>query len=223
MIRGVFIPIVILCITYRLTPFDLQPPSSACSVNSIFMCFRRPMSKALENAYRNPSLFVFCILLAGDVQTNPGPSSIYPCGMCDQEVTWQCKGICCENEKCEVWFHHSCVDVDSAEYVLLGRSNVQWLCPRCDSMNCDSFTFNSFELSCHNSFPPLALIANIHQSPPPLQLILFLPSIQAAQTTLPVTTTRAITDPFPLNAVLNAPHHHQPQEVNTMCLTFHRK
>ena len=42
------------------------------------------------------------------------------------------------------------------EYVLLGRSHVQWLCPRCDSMNCDSFTFNSFELSCHNTFAPLA-------------------------------------------------------------------
>ena len=71
-------------------------------------------------------------------------------------MTWQCKGICCENEKCGVWFHHSCVDVDSTEYVLLGRSNVQWLCPICDCMNCDSFTFNSFELSCHNSFDPLA-------------------------------------------------------------------
>ena len=105
--------------------------------------------------------FVLSILLAGDIQTNPGPSSIYPCGICNQEVTLQYKGICCENEKCGVWFHHSCVDVDSAEYVLLGRSNVQWLCPRRDSMNCDSFTFNSFELSCHNSFAPLRQYTSI--------------------------------------------------------------
>ena len=44
----------------------------------------------------------------------------------------------------------------SADYELLGRaSHVQWICPKCDSVNCDTFTFNSFELSTPNFFSPL--------------------------------------------------------------------
>ena len=95
-------------------------------------------------------------MLSGDIEANPGPKvkSIYPCGICEYEVTWKCKGICCDN--CNIWFHHTCTNIDSLEYLLLGRANTQWKCPRCDSINVDSFTYNSFEISCHNSFAPLA-------------------------------------------------------------------
>lgn len=46
-------------------------------------------------------------------------------------------------------------DADS-QYTIIGSGNVQWLCPRCDNINCDTFTFNSFEISCYNSFAPLS-------------------------------------------------------------------
>ena len=37
----------------------------------------------------------------------------------------------------------------------LGRSSVIWHCCKCDSINVDSFTFNSFELFTSNIFTPL--------------------------------------------------------------------
>ena len=117
---------------------------------------RRPKTDCLKFKTECKALYTIILLLSGDVELNPGPTtkSVYPCGICETEVTWQCKGICCDN--CNIWFHHSCANLDSLEYLLLGRSNTQWKCPRCDSINVDSFTYNSLEISCHNSFSPLA-------------------------------------------------------------------
>lgn len=84
---------------------------------------------------------------------NPGPKSIYPCGLCDLEVTWNTKSIACDT--CEVWFHYDCVGLCTTDLERLGGSSVVWLCPRCDSKNCDSFTFNSFMLSLSNYYTPL--------------------------------------------------------------------
>ena len=99
------------------------------------------------------------LLLSGDVETNPGPdASVYPCGFCDQPVTWNCKGIACDG--CNVWFHLSCADMASCDYDALGRSSVVWPCPRCDSMNCDSFTFRSFEIDSFNYFAPLQSLSS---------------------------------------------------------------
>ena len=93
-------------------------------------------------------------MLSGDVQLNPGPNaSVYPCGICQESVTWSCKGICCDS--CDIWFHRSCADVGSAEYKALSRPTVAWICPRCDSKNCSSFTFRSYELECSNFYDPL--------------------------------------------------------------------
>ena len=73
--------------------------------------------------------------------------------MCDKEAGWESRAICCD--ECQLWVHAACADADS-QYTVIGRDNVQWLCPRCDNINCDTFTFNSFEISCYNSFAPLS-------------------------------------------------------------------
>ncbi|KAL8559234.1 hypothetical protein ACOMHN_040358 [Nucella lapillus] len=44
----------------------------------------------------------------------------------------------------------------SSDYALLQRSNVQWISPKCDSINCDSLTFHSYELSCSSYYNPLS-------------------------------------------------------------------
>ncbi len=69
-------------------------------------------------------------------------------------MTWSCKGVACDN--CDLWYHISCIDLCSNDYDLLQRSNVQWICPKCDSINCDTFTFHSYELSCSNYYHPLS-------------------------------------------------------------------
>ena len=116
-------------------------------------------SKDFSNTAREPvphkTLFSLVLLLAGDVQLNPGPrtNSVYPCGLCDSPVTWKCRGVACD--ACSIWYHGSCIELCSSDYALLNRSHVQWLCHKCDSINCDTFTFRSFSLNCSNYFSPL--------------------------------------------------------------------
>ena len=100
-------------------------------------------------------LAILLILMAGDIQMNPGPGnrSTFPCGTCDIPVTWSQEGVCCNN--CSVWYHKSCEDLSSRNMSYLGRSSVIWHCCKCDSINMDSFTFNSFELFTSNIFTPL--------------------------------------------------------------------
>ena len=115
-----------------------------------FMCKTRDLPPNI-----NKTLFSFTLLLAGDVQINPGPrtTSVYPCGLCDHPVTWNCRGVACD--ECSIWYHGSCIELCSNDYALLERSNVQWLCHKCDSINCDSFTFRSFSLNCSNYYNPI--------------------------------------------------------------------
>ena len=46
----------------------------------------------------------------------------------------------------------------SNDYRDFEGTNVVWLCCKCDSINCDSFTFRSYELQTSNSFHPLTQI-----------------------------------------------------------------
>ncbi|XP_053403025.1 uncharacterized protein LOC128558204 [Mercenaria mercenaria] len=100
-------------------------------------------------------LCILLLLLSGDIQTNPGPgnASICPCGVCDIPVTWSQAGVCCDN--CGLWFHKTCEEISSRNMSRLNCSNVVWHCCRCNSINIDSFTFNSFELHTSNIFTPL--------------------------------------------------------------------
>ena len=162
MLRGIAYTLFLFWLLTKLYPPNIQhgkhstPSSLKSPINSLFAKLRQPKSDCLKIRPDCKSLYAIILLLSGDVELNPGPStkSVYPCGICETEVTWQCKGICCDN--CNIWFHHSCANLDSLEYLLLGRSNTQWKCPRCDSINVDSFTYNSLEISCYNSFAPLA-------------------------------------------------------------------
>ena len=167
--RGIFIPLLALLVSSRLWPPEstrswsllhclsasAPPPcSSVNNLDTLLSCFRRPTSHFLRHPGKHFTLPLLVLLLSGDVETNPGPaSSVYPCGFCDQPVTWNCKGIACDG--CNVWFHLSCADMASCDYDVLGRSSVVWPCPRCDGMNCDSFTFRSFEIDSFNYFAPL--------------------------------------------------------------------
>lgn len=99
------------------------------------------------------ALAILSILLAGDVHCNPGPRQMnyYPCGLCDRDV--QCAD-CIACDGCSIWYHRSCVELSSSDFDALQRPSVQWICPKCDSLNCDSFTFRSFSFS-ENYYSPL--------------------------------------------------------------------
>ena len=94
----------------------------------------------------NTLVILITILLAGDIELNPGPrqGSIFPCGMCERPVTWGNDGVCCDC--CDIWHHKSRIELCTADYELLQRSTVKWLCCKCDSITVSSFTYHTYEL-----------------------------------------------------------------------------
>ena len=158
-LRGILLLTFILSLFHRFTstPSDTLSLRLADIVYSSTLRPRLPTSPpptAIKTA-SNLTLTILTLLLAGGIQLHPGPKFIYPCGFCDTNVSWGCKGIACD--ACNIWYHHDCVDLASAEWERLGQhQSIQWICPRCDGINCDSFTYNSFELSLTNSFSPLS-------------------------------------------------------------------
>ena len=106
---------------------------------------RRPIQHPLRNK-TDTSVILITILLACDIELNPGPRqrSIFPCGMCERPVTWENDGVCCDC--CDIWHHKSRIELCTADYELLQRSTVLWLCCKCDSINVSSFTYHTYEL-----------------------------------------------------------------------------
>lgn len=102
------------------------------------------------------TLLLLAIILAGDVHTNPGPHrqiSTYPCGMCERNVSWT---DCVACDECSVWYHRSCIEACTDDFSLLKHSSVQWICHKCDSINCGTFTFRSYCLDISNVYQPLS-------------------------------------------------------------------
>ena len=98
---------------------------------------------------------VIAMLLCGDIQLNPGPvKNVANCGYCEIPCDWSMKAICCDN--CSIWFHKSCVSMTTQEYVRIGEHESEhWPCPRCKSINVQSFTFMSFNVSTSNRYEML--------------------------------------------------------------------
>ena len=106
---------------------------------------------------RSVTTWLMLLLLCGDIHPNPGPpmnQSIYPCGFCDLQVSCSHRAVCCD--KCDIWYHKSCVSILSREYEEI--EDVLWNCIKCKLQNVASFTYHSYDVTMHNIFEPLASI-----------------------------------------------------------------
>ena len=111
---------------------------------------------------RKPSRLTFflILLLCGDVHSNPGPrkrlSQIFPCGYCQEDVSWNQDrgGVGCSN--CTMWYHPSCVDVSAGEYNRLSDIHIEWLCYKCKTRNSTADVYHSYELETTNTFDTLS-------------------------------------------------------------------
>ena len=83
--------------------------------------------------------------------------SIYPCGYCKAHVGSLTAGVCCDD--CSIWFHETCVSVETSLYEDLQQSNVSWLCNRCDYTNTDINVYHSYELTTSDQFEALNSIS----------------------------------------------------------------
>ena len=182
MLRGILIVLLIYQLNERLrptattlwslsswTPHKLTEPwpLNQLSIEALLTIKRKSVFSALDRCSKNVTLSVIAILLSGDVHQNPGPNNVHNCGICELPVTWTHKVMTCDS--CDMWFHHTCVDIGSSEFEALNRPTVAWICPRCDSINCDSFTYRSYELDCSNSFLPLQQMSSIESLTSPVR------------------------------------------------------
>ena len=69
------------------------------------------------------------LLLAGDIEVNPGPSYKHPCSPCDKPVKSNQDGIQCDG--CDFWFHRQCEYLSKSAYLSLSNSNEACLCSVC--------------------------------------------------------------------------------------------
>ena len=111
------------------------------------------------------------LLLAGDISSNPGPSSS-SCGICTMSVLESHKGVQCDS--CDLWFHTSCCRISDSSYCRLANSTCIWICPNCGLHNLASFSaFSGSDstLNASNSFQPLlyeydSIANNVHINHP---------------------------------------------------------
>ena len=111
---------------------------------------RRDVLKRRQSFSRNRVLLFYLtavlIALSNDINPNPGPDhdascTNYPCGTCDNPVTWNDRGIVCDT--CKQWYHTSCQDVHTKSNTDLADSAVAWNCIVC---NCPNYTTQCYDL-----------------------------------------------------------------------------
>ena len=83
-------------------------------------------------------LSVCLLLLAGDVEVNPGPSKWkFPCGVCSALVRSNQRGVQCD--VCTFWLHARCIGISNEEYAELQNSDdLKEAVPFHDVCNSDS-------------------------------------------------------------------------------------
>ncbi len=80
-----------------------------CRLKRIKLDMRRPSRVVLTSRF----LVLLLLILACDVQPNPGPS-FFPCSVCSLSVSDSDEALLCDG--CGLWSHRSCNDVDEVSY-----------------------------------------------------------------------------------------------------------
>ena len=139
--------------------------------------------KDFHGSNRLTYLYIFVILCGNswDIESNPGPNSLnstshFPCGVCDADIGWEDRGICCDT--CNIWYHIDCQGMSSTMYSILNKSsgkNIVWECLKCGMPNFSTSLFDTTaSLETHNRFDllsslsdPESPIPDITATPPP--------------------------------------------------------
>jgi hypothetical protein len=104
---------------------------------------RRHLGITVTTVSTNQYLSIVNILIAGDINPNPGPIQC-PCGACGKPVTSNQRAICCDGEGCDKWYHIKCTGTSIAEYNHLSECDTDWYCAPC---TLPQFTDSFFDLS----------------------------------------------------------------------------
>ncbi len=90
----------------------------------------------------------YLLILSGDIEPNPGPRRVYPCGICDKLVRYgkNVKALLCDG--CNQWHHVKCLDMNSViDEALEHDIEGSWTCCRCGMPNFSTTLFDSSAVS----------------------------------------------------------------------------
>ena len=138
-------------------PVDTLPFQICLRTNIVLLSYRKLASSSLPIRPCETNFgFALCLLLAGDIELNPGPRRPkYPCGICNKAVKQNDPSVLCD--QCGLWVHNTCSGLSSNLYHILQHSdNFVWICPSCGMPSFSSSFFLDSETSVSNSFSPLA-------------------------------------------------------------------
>ena len=138
------------------------------------------------------SLLFSSLLLAGDIECNPGPPVSFNQSVTDaaeidgnsnrdidfedhqdtseteyffkEPVTWDQKGLMCEHPTCETWYHIDCQAVGESTYEHLGNSDVSWTCLVCDGPNYSTTLFDFHSLHLESRYASLSNLTDLDTS-----------------------------------------------------------
>ena len=119
----------------KLSHFGLLSSSGPVNCNSLnslkskLNIFSPKLSSNFsKNKIRNTHWLSLVLILAGDLELNPGPKIIrYPCGICRKACTRRQPAVACDG--CDIWFHTKCMSMNSKIYDAL--NNISWYCFSC--------------------------------------------------------------------------------------------
>ena len=114
-------------------------PVNTTGLKLFWTNLKRNQTRALKV---KPSLIMLLLLLlAGDIEQNPGPAVKYPCGHCMKPARTDC--VACDT--CDTWYHRKCVGMRSEIFCKLG--NAPWHCLTCALPNVSVFLDSSITSS----------------------------------------------------------------------------
>ncbi len=64
----------------------------------------------------------FILLLSDDIELNPGPKSIDPCGICERIVKDNHRAFCCDG--CDIWCHKTCISMCTQSFEYLQNRSI---------------------------------------------------------------------------------------------------
>ena len=122
----------------------------------------RPCPSNVQNRIQpaiNLAIFYASFLLlmqAGDLHPNPGPyQPKFPCVICEKAAKWNQRAVCCD--KCDGWFHVSCMNMNTVVYDALANSSISWICCQCGMPNFSDSLFSKSDTQLSNQFSSLSI------------------------------------------------------------------
>jgi len=108
-------------------------------------------------------LILLLLLLGGDIELNPGPKPIYPCGICERSVNDTQRAFCCDG--CDLWYHKTCLSMCTQDFEYLENRSISYICYKCNVPNHISNLHHIYEIDTINRFSQLSNINDDSLSP----------------------------------------------------------